>query len=67
MNANEIATTLGEKNSYRVKKTMELTRYYTEDELLKLMIRLSDIDLKIKTTDTDPNLLIELFILENKM
>lgn len=67
MNASEIATTLGEKNSYRVKKTMELTRYYTERELLSLMQQLADMDLKIKTTDTDPNLLIELFILNNQM
>ncbi len=63
MSADEIARTLGEKNSYRVKKTKELTRYYTEKELLGLMQTLADMDLKIKTTDTDPNNLIELFIL----
>lgn len=63
MNANDIANTLGEKNSYRVKKTMELTRYYSENELLKLIETIGDIDLKVKTTDTDPNTQIELFIL----
>ena len=63
MYANDIANTLGEKNSYRVKKTMELTRYYKEKELLKLMQDMADIDLKVKTTDTDPNSQIELFIL----
>ena len=63
LSADEIARTLGEKNSYRVKKTKELTRYYTEDELLKLMQDLADIDLKLKTTDSDPNNLLELFIL----
>ncbi|MBQ8132731.1 MAG: DNA polymerase III subunit delta [Bacilli bacterium] len=63
MYANDIANTLGEKNSYRVKKTMELTRYYKEGELLKLMQDMADIDLKVKTTDTDPNSLIEVFIL----
>ena len=63
MNANDIANTLGEKNSYRVKKTMELTRYYSEKELLKLIETIGDIDLKVKTTDTDPNTQIELFIL----
>lgn len=63
MYANDIASTLGEKNSYRVKKTMELTRYYSETELLGLIERVADIDLKVKTTDTDPNSQIELFIL----
>ena len=63
MYANDIASTLGEKNSYRVKKTMELTRYYSESELLGLIERVADIDLKVKTTDTDPNSQIELFIL----
>lgn len=63
LSAEDIASTLGEKNSYRVKKTKELTRYYTEEELLKLMQDLADIDLKIKTTDSDPNNLLELFIL----
>lgn len=59
----EIAEQLGEKSDYRIKKTRELTRLYTKDELLKLMQKLSDMDLKIKTTDVDPNTLIELFIL----
>lgn len=63
LSPNEIANTLGEKNSYRVKKTKELTRFYSEKELLSLMQKLSDIDLKVKTTDTDPNSEIELFIL----
>lgn len=63
MYANDIASTLGEKNSYRVKKTMELTRYYSETELLGLIERVANIDLKVKTTDTDPNSQIELFIL----
>ena len=63
MNANDIANTLGEKNSYRVKKTMELTRYYSEKELLKLIETIGDIDLKVKNTDNDPNTQIELFIL----
>ena len=63
LSADEIAKTLQEKNSYRVKKTKELTRYYTEKELLDLMQQLADIDLKLKTTDADPHNLIELFIL----
>lgn len=48
---------------YRIMKTRELTRYYTEKEILNLMIKLSEIDLKIKTTNSDPNLLLQLFIL----
>lgn len=59
----EIANMLGEKSDYRITKTRELTRYYSEDELLKLMQKLSDIDLKIKTNDVDGNSLIELFIM----
>lgn len=63
MSNEEIAKTLGEKTSYRVKKTRELTKYYTEKELLDLMQTLSDMDIKLKTTDTNPNDLIELFII----
>ena len=59
----EIASILEEKSDYRIKKTRELTRLYTEDELLKIMIKLEEIDLKLKTTDTNPNTLIEHFII----
>ncbi len=59
----EIARQLQEKSDYRVKKTKELIYLYTEEELLKLMTTLADMDLQIKTTDIDPNSLIELFIL----
>ncbi len=59
----EIANILGEKSDYRITKTRELTRYYSEDELLELMQKLSEIDIKIKTNDIDGNSLIELFIL----
>ena len=59
----EIANTLNEKSDYRIKKTRELTRLYSEDELLILMQRLSDMDLKIKTTDVDGKNLIEMFII----
>lgn len=58
----EIAKTLDKKPFY-IQKTAELTRYYTKKELLELIIRLENIDLQIKTTDIDPNSLIELFIL----
>ena len=60
----EIADILGEK-TYRIQKTRELTRYYSKQELRKILRKLADMDLKIKTTDVDGNFLIELFILEN--
>lgn len=59
----EIAKILQEKSSYRINKTKELTKYYSEKELLNLMISLADIDFKIKSSDVNPNFLIELFIL----
>lgn len=62
MRNNEIAQVLNEK-PFRIQKTAELTRYYTTKELLELMIKLQEIDIRIKTTDINPNSLIELFIL----
>lgn len=59
----EIADILEEKSDYRIKKTREITRMYREEELLTLMKKLSEIDLKIKTVDTNPNQEIELFII----
>ena len=59
----EIADILEEKSDYRIKKTREIINMYTEEELLNLMKKLSDIDLKIKTVDTNPNNEIELFII----
>jgi DNA polymerase-3 subunit delta len=59
----EMADLLGEKE-FRVKKTREITRLYSEKELLKLMIDLSDIDLKCKSSDVDPNYLIDVFLLK---
>ena len=58
----EIAKTLDKKPFY-IQKTSELTRYYSIKELLELIIKLENIDIQIKTTDIDPNSLIELFIL----
>ena len=62
MRISEIAKKLGEKE-FRVKKTMELIGLYTKEEVLNLMKKLAEIDLKIKTTDTNPNTEIELFII----
>ena len=58
----EIAEKL-ETKPFRITKTKELTRYYSEEDLLKLMQELSKIDLRIKSEDIDPNSLIEMFIL----
>lgn len=59
----KLADILGEKSSYRISKTKELTKYYSEKELLSMMIKLADIDLKIKSTSSDANLLMQLLIL----
>ncbi|MBQ2640108.1 MAG: DNA polymerase III subunit delta [Bacilli bacterium] len=61
----EIANILDEKE-YRIKKTRELINYYSEEELLKLIRKLSSMDLDIKTTDVDSKFLIELFIINLK-
>ena len=59
----DIASILDEKSDYRIKKTRELTRLYSESDLLNLMIKLSNIDYLLKTSDSDPINLIENFIL----
>lgn len=62
MSISNIAKTLGE-NEYRVKKTMELIGLYSKEEIINLMQKIAEIDLKIKTTDTNPNTEIEIFII----
>ena len=62
MKDKEIAEVLGEKE-FRIKKTRELTRLYSKNELLKLMQDLSNMDYRLKTEDIDGNNLIELLIL----
>lgn len=59
----DIASVLEEKSDYRIKKTRELTRLYSEEELLLLMQKLNDMDYKIKTCDVDGKNLLELFII----
>lgn len=61
MSTKEMANMLDEKE-FRIMKTRELIPYYSEKDLLGLMQKLSDIDLRIKTTNTNPNDEIELFI-----
>ena len=62
MTTNQIADTLKEK-PFRITKTRELLHYYTSKELLELIKKLEKIDIQIKTTDINPNSLLELFIL----
>ena len=62
-NDKEISEILGEKSDYRIKKTRELTRLYSENDLLRLMQELANMDYKLKTEDIDGNSLIEMFIL----
>lgn len=50
-------------HEYRVLKIRELVNYYSEKDCFNLIKELSDMDLRIKTTDTDSNREIELFIL----
>lgn len=64
LNDNTIADKLGVK-PYRITKTRELINYYTEEELLDLMQEIANIDLRIKSEDIDPNLLIELLIINS--
>ena len=59
----EIASTIGEKSDYRIKKTRELTRFYSEEDLLSIMQSLANMDYQMKTEDVDGNHLMEMFIL----
>ena len=62
-NIENITANILNKKTFYIQKTSELTKYYSKQELLELMIKLENIDIQIKTTDLDPNSLIELFIL----
>ena len=59
----EIAEMLEEKSDYRITKTRELTKLYSDESLLNLLQELSNIDFKMKTTDLDANALLEQFII----
>lgn len=60
----EIAKILEFKNVYRVKYLLSDSYYYSEDDLLKYLSKLSDIDKEIKTSNQDGNMLFELFIIK---
>lgn len=59
----EIAELLGEKSDYRIRKTREITSLYAENELLHCLQKLADMDYQLKTSDVDPNHLLEMFII----
>ena len=59
----QIAEMLEEKSDYRITKTRELTKLYSDESLLNLLQELSNIDYKMKTTDLDANALLEQFII----
>ena len=63
LNDDQIAQKLNQKSSYRIKKLRELTRLYSLKDLRKILIDLSEIDLKSKSTDIDTSNLIKDFIL----
>ncbi len=62
---NDIAKTL-EVHPFRVKKTLELVRYYTLKEIRSIIKNLADIDLKIKSGIYENNIIIDLIILNIK-
>ena len=62
---NDMANIL-EVHPFRVKKTLELVRYYSLKEISKLLKNLSDIDYKIKSGIYENNIIIDLLILNIK-
>ena len=62
---NDMASIL-EVHPFRVKKTLELVRYYTSKEIRKLLKNLADIDFKIKSGVYENNIVIDLLILNIK-
>ncbi len=62
---NDIASIL-EVHPFRVKKTLELVRFYTLKEIRKLIKNLADIDYKIKSGIYENNIIIDLLILNIK-
>lgn len=62
---NDIAKEL-EVHPFRVKKTLELLRFYTLKEIRKLIKNLADVDFKIKSGIYENNIIIDLLILNIK-
>lgn len=60
----EIAKILEFKSVYRVKYLLSDSYYYSEEDLLKYLSKLSTIDEAIKSSNQDGNMLFELFIVK---
>lgn len=58
----EIAKILEFKSVYRVKYLLSDSYYYSEEDLLKYLSHLADLDKKIKLGQVDPKVSLELFI-----
>ena len=63
----EIAKILEFKSVYRVKYLLGDSYYYSEDDLLKYLLKLADIDRDIKLGNVNGNTLLELFIVQKDM
>lgn len=63
----EIARILEFKNVYRVKYLLSDSYYYSEEDLLKYISKLFNIDKRIKADNIDGNMLLELFIVGKDM
>lgn len=63
----EIAKILEFKSVYRVKYLLSDSYYYSEDDLLKYLLKLADIDKDIKLGNVNGNTLLELFIVQKDM
>ena len=61
-NKNQISEIINKK-PYYVEKQQELTRLYNLSDINYLIKKLQDIDMKMKTTDLDYNMLIEMYII----
>ena len=60
----EIANILEFKSVYRVKYLLSDSYYYSEEDLLKYLSKLSTIDEAVKSSNQDGNMLFELFIIK---
>ena len=63
----EIAKILEFKSPYRVKYLLKDCYYYSEDDLIKYLSKLADIDKNIKSGNGDGKFLLELFIAKKDM
>lgn len=63
LSTNEIMDRIGTTSAYRIEKAFESLSYLRENEILRLLDKLSDLDYSLKTNDDiDSHLQFELFI-----